>query len=84
MTLTEFSVALNYDKGHLSKVERGERSASPELARRCDAFLGADGELQCLAAPPETGTDSGATGSPAGPRRWLVGRRAVLSAGTEH
>ncbi|MFJ1829671.1 helix-turn-helix domain-containing protein, partial [Streptomyces sp. NPDC088178] len=27
LTLTEFSVALNYDKGHISKVERGERSA---------------------------------------------------------
>ncbi|MEU3695493.1 helix-turn-helix transcriptional regulator [Streptomyces griseoviridis] len=82
LTLTEFSVALNYDKGHLSKVERGERSASPELARRCDAFLGADGELQRLAARPEADLDSGTTESPAGPSRWLVGRRAVLSAGT--
>ncbi|MFB7104034.1 helix-turn-helix domain-containing protein [Streptomyces hydrogenans] len=80
LTLTEFSVALNYDKGHLSKVERGERSASPELARRCDAFLGADGELQRLVARPEA--DSGTAESPAGPSRWLVGRRAVLSAGT--
>ncbi|MGW3390459.1 helix-turn-helix domain-containing protein [Streptomyces cinereoruber] len=82
LTLTEFSVALNYDKGHLSKVERGERSASPELARRCDAFLGADGELQRLVARPEADSDSGTTESPAGPSRWLVGRRAVLSAGT--
>ncbi|WP_329287413.1 helix-turn-helix domain-containing protein [Streptomyces sp. NBC_00691] len=82
LTLTEFSVALNYDKGHLSKVERGERSASPELARRCDAFLGADGELQRLAARPEADSDSGTAESPAGPSRWLVGRRAVLSAGT--
>ncbi|MFB7582783.1 helix-turn-helix domain-containing protein [Streptomyces hydrogenans] len=82
LTLTEFSVALNYDKGHLSKVERGERSASPELARRCDAFLGADGELQRLVARPEADSDSGTAESPAGPSRWLVGRRAVLSAGT--
>ncbi|MFB6943660.1 helix-turn-helix domain-containing protein [Streptomyces sp. NPDC060286] len=82
LTLTEFSVALNYDKGHISKVERGERSASPELARRCDAFLGADGELQRLVTRPETDSDSGTAESPAGPSRWLVGRRAVLSAGT--
>ncbi|MFD6362052.1 helix-turn-helix domain-containing protein [Streptomyces roseolus] len=82
LTLTEFSAALNYDKGHLSKVERGERSASPELARRCDAFFGADGELQRLVARPEADSDSGTAGSPAGPSRWLVGRRAVLSAGT--
>ncbi|MFE3586329.1 helix-turn-helix domain-containing protein [Streptomyces niveus] len=78
LTLTEFSVALSYDKGHLSKVERGERSASPELARRCDAFLGANGELQRLATRPETDSDS----VTASPSRWLVGRRAVLSAGT--
>ncbi|MGY3680027.1 transcriptional regulator with XRE-family HTH domain [Streptomyces sp. TE33382] len=80
LTLTEFSVALNYDKGHLSKVERGERSASPELARRCDAFLGANGELQRLAVRPET--DSDTTETPAAPSPWLVARRTVLSAGT--
>lgn len=80
LSLTQFSVALNYDKGHLSKVERGERSASPELARRCDAFLGANGELQRLAVRPET--DSDTTGTPATPSLWLVGRRTVLKAGT--
>lgn len=58
LTLTEFSAALNYDKGHLSKVERGERSASPELAMRCDAFLGANGELQRLVVRPGTGSDA--------------------------
>ncbi|MFE0775647.1 helix-turn-helix domain-containing protein [Streptomyces sp. NPDC058861] len=79
LTLTEFSAALNYDKGHLSKVERGERSASPQLARRCDAFLGANGELQRLAAPPEPGPDAGEA---AAPGLWAVGRRAVLAAGT--
>ncbi|MFI8926206.1 helix-turn-helix domain-containing protein [Streptomyces sp. NPDC053474] len=80
LTLTEFSAALNYDKGHLSKVERGERSASPELSRRCDAFLGANGELQRLAVRPEIG--SSATETPATPTRWRVGRRAVLAAST--
>ena len=80
LTLTEFSVALNYDKGHLSKVERGERTASPDLARRCDAFLGANGELQSLVVRPETDADT--TQSPAVPSLWLVGRRAVLAAGT--
>lgn len=73
-------MALNYDKGHLSKVERGERSASPELARRCDAFLGANGELQRRVVRPETDSDTAET--PATPSLWLVGRRAVLSAGT--
>ncbi len=77
LTLTEFSAALNYDKGHLSKVERGERSASLDLARRCDAFLGANGELQRLAVRPDAGSEADATSSP-----WLVGRREVLAAGT--
>ncbi|MFG3004771.1 helix-turn-helix domain-containing protein [Streptomyces calvus] len=77
LTLTEFSVALNYDKGHLSKVERGERSASPELARRCDAFLGADGELQRLVVHPDTHSDT--TEATAG-SLWL-GHRAVPVAG---
>lgn len=80
LSLTEFSVALTYDKGHLSKVERGERSASPDLARRCDAFLGANGELQNLAVRPESDPDTAE--SPAAPSLWAVGRRAVLAAGT--
>ncbi|WP_030208340.1 helix-turn-helix transcriptional regulator [Streptomyces sp. NRRL S-87] len=78
LTLTEFSVALNYDKGYLSKVERGERFASPELARRCDAFLGANGELQRLVVRPETESDT----TTATPSPWVVGRREVLAAGT--
>ncbi|MCW5253311.1 helix-turn-helix domain-containing protein [Streptomyces sp. SHP 1-2] len=79
LSLTEFSAALTYDKGHLSKVERGERSASVELAQRCDAFLGANGELQRLVARPRT--ESGDTGAPAPPDLRPVGRRDVLSAG---
>lgn len=80
LTLSEFSVALNYDKGHLSKVERGERTASPDLARRCDAFLGANGELQNLVVRP--GSDADAAQSPAVPSLLHIGRRAVLAAGT--
>jgi transcriptional regulator with XRE-family HTH domain len=82
LTLTEFSVALNYDKGYLSKVERGERTASPELARRCDAFLGADGELRRLADSPEGGSDPSGADSPGGPGSRHVGRRATLTAAT--
>ncbi|WP_330173804.1 helix-turn-helix transcriptional regulator [Streptomyces sp. NBC_01498] len=80
LTLTEFSVALNYDKGHLSKVECGKRSASPELALRCDAFLGANGELRSLVVRPETGSDTSDT--PSTPSLSRVGRRAVLAVGT--
>ncbi|NEC68260.1 helix-turn-helix transcriptional regulator [Streptomyces sp. SID9727] len=75
LSLRGLSAALNYDKGYLSKVERGERSASPELARRCDAFLGANGELQRLVTDAES-TDTTARSLP------HPGRRTVLAAGT--
>ncbi|MHC3427105.1 MULTISPECIES: helix-turn-helix domain-containing protein [unclassified Streptomyces] len=80
LTLTEFSQALHYDKGHLSKVERGERPPSPELARRCDAFLGANGELQGLISV--TGATTDAAEGPAVPGPWLVAHESVLAAGT--
>ncbi|WP_436736970.1 helix-turn-helix domain-containing protein [Streptomyces sp. BBFR102] len=80
LSLTEFSAALSYDKGHLSKVERGKRPASPELARRCDAFLGAHGELHRLALSPENESES--SESPSSPSTWSIGRRAVLASGT--
>lgn len=80
LNLTEFSAALSYDKGHLSKVERGKRSASHELARRCDAFLGADGHLQRLVLGPENEPET--PESPTPPSPWRVGRRALLASGT--
>ncbi|MFE7312258.1 multiprotein-bridging factor 1 family protein [Streptomyces sp. NPDC057555] len=77
LSLGEFAVAMNYDKGHLSKVERGLRRASIDLARRCDALFGADGELQRLA---ERELPQGEPGS--GDDRLLVDRRKMLTAGT--
>jgi tetratricopeptide (TPR) repeat protein len=43
---------VHYDKGHLSKVERGRRPASVALARICDSVLDAGGRLQELVAAP--------------------------------
>ncbi|MFJ1708271.1 multiprotein-bridging factor 1 family protein [Kitasatospora sp. NPDC088346] len=76
LSLGRFALAVNYSKGHLSKIERGEKRTPPGLARRCDALLGAEGRLQRLAEPdaqparpaPEDGT-------------WLVDRRSLLTAG---
>ncbi|HEV2634237.1 MAG TPA: helix-turn-helix transcriptional regulator [Actinocrinis sp.] len=48
LSLGDFARQVNYDKGYLSKVENGHRTASPYLARRCDAVLDADGELAAL------------------------------------
>ncbi|KNB49879.1 helix-turn-helix domain-containing protein [Streptomyces caatingaensis] len=49
MTLEALAGRVHFSKGHLSKVERGHKPPSPELARLCDAVLGARGELAALA-----------------------------------
>ncbi len=84
LSLKALSTALAYDKGHLSKVERGGRSPSPDLARRCDAFLGVGGELQRLVIDPEPApaADADTTGVRLSRDPGAVGRRAVLAAGT--
>jgi transcriptional regulator with XRE-family HTH domain len=81
ITLTELAAAVTYDKGYLSKVERGRRRASIEVARRCDDFLGARGELQRL-AEAEAG-ESGAVAISVHTDQIPppIGRRAVLAVG---
>ena len=49
ISLAQLSSMTFYSKGFLSKVERGLRPASRELARICDTALGADGQLAALA-----------------------------------
>ncbi|UXY33124.1 helix-turn-helix domain-containing protein [Streptomyces sp. HUAS TT20] len=45
MSLQVLANLVHYSKGHLSKVENGEKPASAQLARGCDEVLGAGGEL---------------------------------------
>ncbi|GAB3251974.1 helix-turn-helix domain-containing protein [Kineosporia babensis] len=45
MTLSALAGQLHYSKGYLSKIESGAQVAGSDLARRCDAALGANGEL---------------------------------------
>jgi transcriptional regulator with XRE-family HTH domain len=56
-SLGELAAEIHYSKGYLSKVETGIKPASANLARRCDASLGAGGALAALVghrvpAPP--------------------------------
>ncbi|MGW7521268.1 helix-turn-helix domain-containing protein [Streptomyces sp. NPDC054796] len=51
MTLGQLSQRVHYSKAQLSKVERGLKSPSRDLARLCDAVLGAKGELAALLRP---------------------------------
>ena len=48
MKLTALAARVNYSKGYLSKVEQGQKRPTPELARRCDIALRAEGALSAL------------------------------------
>lgn len=94
LSLTALSAVTHYSKAQLSKVERGIKAPSRDLARLCDAALQAGGALIALVATPVSGApDTAVTGgideeewmmqlSPDGPNRFRpVGRRQVVSAG---
>jgi transcriptional regulator with XRE-family HTH domain len=54
LSLSELARRVHYSKGYLSKVETGAKPAGVDLARRCDAALGADGKLAALLTQPGT------------------------------
>jgi transcriptional regulator with XRE-family HTH domain len=56
LSLTDLGSLVHYSKSHLSKVETGAKTAGIDLARRCDAALGCEGELVRLVRPPATTT----------------------------
>ncbi|MEW1774422.1 helix-turn-helix transcriptional regulator [Streptomyces sp. NPDC086777] len=54
LSLTALSGSVHYSKAQLSKVERGLKAPSRDLARLCDADLGAGGALLSLLVPETT------------------------------
>ncbi|MDB1086566.1 helix-turn-helix transcriptional regulator [Streptomyces sp. ACA25] len=93
LSLTGLSGKVHYSKAQLSKVERGLKAPSRDLARLCDATLAADGELVSLLPETPGAPDFPATESideevwtmqlsAEGPS-WFqpVGRREVVAAG---
>jgi transcriptional regulator with XRE-family HTH domain len=48
LSLSEFARMVSYSKGYLSKIETGAMPPNADLARRCDAKLGAGGTLSAL------------------------------------
>jgi transcriptional regulator with XRE-family HTH domain len=77
LSLSDLAKRVHYSKGHISKVETGRRGPSPDLAKRCDAALGANGALAGLVPPLAAGSPSAL----AGPThdQWII---QVDSAGT--
>ncbi|GAA2670769.1 MULTISPECIES: helix-turn-helix domain-containing protein [Actinosynnema] len=55
LSLQAMAKALNYSKGHLSKIETGAKAPTPQLARQADAVLSAGGELSRLAPAAPVG-----------------------------
>ncbi|QES05051.1 XRE family transcriptional regulator [Streptomyces venezuelae] len=85
MTLDDLAARVHYSKGQLSKVETGRQRPSPELARLCDAVLGAGGELSALAPGGPAGTAPGGAAHGGGSASAAGGsrptRRQVMTAG---
>jgi transcriptional regulator with XRE-family HTH domain len=94
MSLAELARQVHYTKGYLSKVETGSKPASEDLARLCDAALGADGALTTLMRPPNRSPAATGTGGAQEEEVWLMAlspdgastftalsRRQALSAG---
>lgn len=52
LTLGQFARRMHYSTGYLSKIENGHKPPGEDLARRCDAALGANGALLALLPRP--------------------------------
>lgn len=89
ITLTLLAQKIHYSKSQLSKVERGIKSPSPQLARLCDAELGANGELTALISGNRSNplVDDHAEGdkemrvTDEQGRPWPISRRHLIEAG---
>ncbi|MFI1508153.1 helix-turn-helix domain-containing protein [Streptomyces sp. NPDC020597] len=93
-SLTALAAVVHYSKAQLSKVERGIKAPSRDLARLCDAALQAGGSLIALVTSPVTDVPKGPAPYGGGEEEWVmqlspdgsssfqpVGRRQVVSAG---
>ncbi|BCB90072.1 hypothetical protein Psuf_073850 [Phytohabitans suffuscus] len=54
LSLKALASRVHFDPGHISRIENGRRKPSVDFALRCDAVLGAGGELAALAAGPRS------------------------------
>ncbi|MFJ4536690.1 helix-turn-helix domain-containing protein [Streptomyces tibetensis] len=81
LSLTQLAALIHYSRGHISRVENGEKRPSEEFARLCDQALRAGGELLALAAGPGPGECPypGLMSFRAEDARWFFGRDRPLS-----
>ncbi|MGX9890511.1 nSTAND1 domain-containing NTPase [Streptomyces sp. NPDC002276] len=81
LSLTQLAALIHYSRGHISRVENGEKRPSEEFARACDQVLRAEGELLVLAAGPGPGQCPypGLVSFRTEDARWFFGRDRSLS-----
>lgn len=72
LSLADLAKMVHYDKSYLSKIENGLKTASIDLARRCDAALGADGALAALVPHTAAAGARMVDGSAWGDDVWLL------------
>ncbi|MDV9173934.1 helix-turn-helix domain-containing protein [Streptomyces sp. W16] len=80
LSLTRLAALIHYSRGHISRVENGEKRPSEKFARACDQVLRAKGELLALAAGPGPGECPypGLTSFRTEDARWFFGRDRPL------
>lgn len=77
LTVTQLAARVHYSKSQISKVERGMKPPSRDMARLCDAVLHAEGSLASLIQPVSTEagqppSQSGAVVTRDGGEEWLI------------
>ena len=72
LSLATLAARVHYSTSQLSKVETGRKAASPDLARRCDAALAAEGALAALVPAPRAGGTGAAGGTGTAGDLWVL------------
>jgi hypothetical protein len=72
LSLAMLAKQVHYSKGHLGKVETGIKLPSSDLARRCDAVLGAGGQLAALAGKTLPDSSSTVVAAEHGGEVWVM------------
>ena len=80
LTLTQLAQLVHYSKSQISKVERGIKPPSRDLARLCDSALSADGALASLVRDQPSGAGVPVVEDGDG-EVWLMQLSAVGKAG---
>ena len=86
MTQTDLANVLHFSKSYLNKIESGAKPPTMDLARRCEAALGAEGTLVALCAEVTAAlhdTKAAGRGTPPIPRQLPARPRHLIARDTE-